>query len=115
MIKIKCGTCGTSQGYVTAADGELRLSADEEKRLVSRGVAEYVTKPIISADAESGNEKPICPEYSVDMKADYLRSLLEQFEIPYKQGMTKADMVAALDEVLCGEAVPEAYVQEPVL
>ncbi|MDE7053861.1 MAG: hypothetical protein K2O84_03475 [Oscillospiraceae bacterium] len=47
MIYITCGTCGTSQGYKTQADGALTLPAAEEKRLVARGVAEYVTKPII--------------------------------------------------------------------
>lgn len=50
MIKIKCGTCGTSQGYKTESDGELTLPAAEEKRLVDRGVAKYVTRPIISPD-----------------------------------------------------------------
>lgn len=50
MIRIICGTCGTSKGYKTAADGELTLPAAEEKRLVARGVAEYVTRPVIGTD-----------------------------------------------------------------
>lgn len=49
MIRIICGTCGTSQGYKTAADGPLILPDSEERRLVLRGVAEYVTTPIIGA------------------------------------------------------------------
>lgn len=49
MIQIKCGTCGTSQGYKTPTDGALSLPISEEARLVSRGVAAYVTKPIIGA------------------------------------------------------------------
>lgn len=55
MILIKCGTCGTSQGYKTASDGALSLPAAEERRLVARGVAEYVTRPIIgpASDADS--------------------------------------------------------------
>lgn len=55
MIRIICGTCGTSQGYKTQADGALTLPAAEETRLVSRGVAEYVTRPIIdpASDADS--------------------------------------------------------------
>lgn len=58
MIRIICGTCGTSKGYKTAADGELTLSAAEEKRLVARGVAEYVTRPVIgpASDADSPAE-----------------------------------------------------------
>ena len=55
MIRIICGTCGTSKGYKTVADGELTLPAAEERRLVARGVAEYVTRPIMSpaSDADS--------------------------------------------------------------
>lgn len=50
MIQIICGTCGTSQGYKTKNDGTLTMPAAEERRLVARGVAEYVTKPIIGPD-----------------------------------------------------------------
>lgn len=50
MIRITCGTCGTSQGYKTKNDGALTLPAAEERRLVARGVAEYVTRPIIGPD-----------------------------------------------------------------
>ncbi len=53
MIYITCGTCGTSQGYMTAADGVLSLSAAEEKRLVNRGVAKYATRPVIENGADS--------------------------------------------------------------
>lgn len=48
MIKIICGTCETALGYKTRADGELTLPAAQEKRLVERGVAEYVTRPVIN-------------------------------------------------------------------
>ena len=50
MIYIICGTCGTSQGYKSKNDGAIALPAAEERRLVARGVAEYVTKPVISSD-----------------------------------------------------------------
>ena len=50
MIYITCGTCGTSRGYKTKNDGAITLPAAEERRLVARGVAEYVTKPIIGPD-----------------------------------------------------------------
>lgn len=56
MIRVICGTCGTSRGYKTAADGVISLPADEEKRLVRRGVAEYVTRPVIDNDADSPGE-----------------------------------------------------------
>lgn len=50
MIYITCGTCGTSQGYKNKNDGAITLPAAEERRLVARGVAEYVTKPIINTN-----------------------------------------------------------------
>lgn len=46
MIHIICGTCGTSAGYKTAADGEFSLPAAEEARLVRRKVAAYATRPV---------------------------------------------------------------------
>ena len=55
MIRIICGTCGTSKGYKTEADGAFALPATEEKRLVSRGVAEYVTRPVIGPDSTAGS------------------------------------------------------------
>nr|DAI82282.1 MAG TPA: hypothetical protein [Caudoviricetes sp.] len=64
MIRIISGTCGTSKGYKTAADGELALPAAEERRLVARGVAEYVTRPVMcpASDADSpvdGEDPPV--------------------------------------------------------
>lgn len=50
MIYITCGTCGTSKGYKNKNDGAITLPAAEERRLVARGVAEYVTKPIIGTN-----------------------------------------------------------------
>lgn len=50
MIYITCGTCGTSKGYKNKNDGAITLPAAEERRLVTRGVAEYVTKPVIGPD-----------------------------------------------------------------
>ena len=52
------------------------------------------------------------------MKADQLRALLEQYGVPYKSGMNKADMVAALDEYFAqdgGEAPPELGAEAPVV
>ncbi len=153
MIRIKCGTCGTSQGYKTAADGKLTLPREEEARLVARGVADYVTRPILNAAsdvgapagaaAESGPGATMpdngiaaegatadgsanIPAYDIDMKADHLRSLLKQFEIPLRAGMSKQEMVAALDAVFKpeqpagedldgGEAPPELGAEEPVV
>lgn len=153
MIRIKCGTCGTSQGYKTAADGKLTLPREEEARLVARGVADYVTKPILNTapapgtpaeDApgdgagvtlpEAGNAAEgaaegggYIPAYSIDMKADSLRSLMKQHNIPCRVGMSKAEMVAALDAVFSpavegdeeitgdGEPLPDLGAEGPVV
>lgn len=152
MIRIKCGTCGTSQGYKTAADGKLTLPREEEARLVSRGVADYVTKPILSTApapggaaedtpkdgagvtlpeaenaAESMTEGGDIPAYSIDMRVDYLRSLMKQHDIPCKVGMSKAEMVAALDAVFNpavendeeiiedGGLLPDLGAEEPIV
>lgn len=47
MIYIISGTCGTSKGYMTPANGALSLPVEEEARLVRRGVARYVTVPVV--------------------------------------------------------------------
>jgi hypothetical protein len=53
MIFITCGTCATSQGLKNSKSGELHLPPEEEARLVNRGVARYVTVPIVEADEDS--------------------------------------------------------------
>ena len=58
MIRIKCGTCGTSKGYKTHADGAIALPATEEARLVARGVADYVTVPIIDNSPNAPTTPP---------------------------------------------------------
>lgn len=63
---------------------------------------------------EEGDE---IPEYSIDLKADQLRALMEQYGVPYKSGMNKSDMVAALDEYFAqdgGEAPPDLSAAGPV-
>lgn len=63
MIRIICGTCETTRGCKTSADGPITLPAAEERRLVLRGVAEYETRPIIGPDTapvprSGGGEEP---------------------------------------------------------
>ena len=68
--------------------------------------------PGSSAD-DGGDELPSVPAYSVEMKVDQLRPLLERFGLAFKVGMTKADMVAALDEYF--SAAPDDDEEPPVL
>lgn len=88
------------------------FSADpvQEKRLVDMKLAVYVKAP---AAADSGapigfDETPDedampdgvtgIPKYSVDMKATELREIGALCGLTFKVGMTKAEMVAALDK-----------------
>jgi hypothetical protein len=60
------------------------------------------------------------PKYSVDMKAAELREIMEDCGLQYKVGMSKADMVAALDayfgdEVEDEDTPPDLGAEDPVL
>lgn len=59
------------------------------------------------------------PDYNVDMKAEELRDMMKVCDLAFKFGMSKADMVAALDAhfdggVDDGEAPPNLAAEEPV-
>lgn len=66
MIRIICGTCGTSAGLKTSADGYFSLPAGEERRLVERHVAEYAMVPAetpiqpVATDCSSDFERAAC-------------------------------------------------------
>lgn len=135
----------------TSKDAAFSLPPEEEQRLVRRGVAVYVTGVAdpceepgeggVATDAEGPGEDGqgdntfesergaesvenarTVPDYSVDMKVDELREIMEQFGLSFKVGMTKADIVAALDEIFVdiaegdvdGEAPPALTPEEPV-
>lgn len=119
QVKIIKGAYGhrpEGKHYIhTALTGEVvDVSNAEADRLVSIGVATYIEK---ECEASSGDAIAI-PVYSIDMKADQLRALMEQENLPLKAGMTKADMVAALDEnftsVDDSDALPEPSAENPV-
>ncbi len=130
-----------------AGDPPFDVEDGEAERLVSLGVAAYVRdttienkpeKPVATPpNGRNGTETDITPlnqndgsegagdeqekvAYSVDMKASELRDMMEKFGLVYKVGMTKADMVAALDEYFSGEEVedgeapPNLTAEEPV-
>ncbi|MEN6437026.1 MAG: hypothetical protein ABFD97_00415 [Syntrophobacter sp.] len=150
VIKIINGTYGHrpagSRGIEPkqACDAPFEIEDDKAERLVSRGIAVYVgepTAPIVIAETEdakgvaTGQESSTAPppggntsdtenapkaQYSIDMKAVELREILEQCGLVYKVGMTKAAMVAALDEYFEEEAdddeqPPALGAAEPVI
>lgn len=93
MIKVKQGTIGYWDGRkvvpYTEANGAIELDSAAEARFVKLGVAEYVGEP---------NDTVKAPAYSVDMRADALREIGKHYGLTFKVGMSKVDMVAALDE-----------------
>lgn len=93
MIIVKQGTIGYWDGRkvvpYTEANGAIELDSAAEARFVKLGVAAYVGEPTDTVKA---------PAYSVDMKPAALREIGKTYGLIFKVGMSKADMVAALDE-----------------
>ena len=119
MIKIICGVYGGADGMKRPGDKPFSLSPAEEARLVARKVAAYVNEPTTEApqdeyipeDAPIGfDETPPddfdelpdgvigIPEYSVDMKPAELREIGKLCGLTFKVGMSKQEMVDALDK-----------------
>lgn len=115
MIRMIRGVFGLPvKGIVKAMDknsGPFNAGAEQEERLIRLGLAVRVDDgepaPVdeVETDAPIGfDETPPLPEgvtgipeYSVDMKASELREIGAMCGLTFKVGMTKADMVAALD------------------
>ena len=113
MIKMIAGVFGLP---VTDENGRKRVqamgvnsgpfSADpaQEKRLVDMKLAVYVKAPTLVDDETPDEDAKLpdgvtgIPEYSVDMKATELREIGALCGLTFKVGMTKAEMVAALDK-----------------
>lgn len=136
---------GKTSVALTEADGPQFLGAELEARLVAEGVAIYVDEPIkqpktvatdirdniSSQKTESSISEsvpiienvivPVKPEYNKDMKLSELREIMEMYQIPYKVGMSKGEIVAKLDEyfgVVEEEIIddmPDLNAEEPVL
>lgn len=119
MIKIICGVYGGVDGMKRPGDKPFSLSSAEEARLVARKVAAYVNEPATEApqDEDIHDDAPIgfdeippedldelpegvigIPEYSVDMKATELREIGKLCGLHFKVGMSKQEMVDALDK-----------------
>lgn len=120
MIQIICGVYGGKDGVKRPGDKPFTLSPAEEARLVARKVAVYVNAPTIAPEDEDiPDDAPIgfdetppedfdmddlpdgviaIPEYSVDMKATELREIGKLCGLTFKVGMSKEEMVAALDK-----------------
>ena len=138
-----------------AGDPAFQVEDAEAARLVSLKVAAYVdvanefiptgvatapeqfkdNKPSDNITDENSSSKSETealkgiPSYNADMKSTELREIMSDYGISYKVGMSKADMVAALDEYFKEEsgedsdegsegdeeAPPDLGAEEPVL
>ena len=110
MIKIISGTYGhLIDGRVrpkTAASEPFSLTPEQEKRLVERGVAAYVTPPVDTpVEMEYGNQpdtepaaaEPAGKAYHIGMTAKELREIGASYGLTFKQGISKAEIVEKLD------------------
>jgi hypothetical protein len=146
MIIVTNGIVVYNRAAITEKDGPQNLPPEIEARLVSEGVAEYVNRPVEKSNGKrvatppekkkgqgEGDHQPAKepssesqraaqdkPQYSIDMKASELRELLEECGLIYRVGMSKADMVAALDcyfeeETEDNESPPNIGAEDPVI
>jgi len=113
MVKIKLTAGVYCHNYTIIRAGDPAIEVDEAiaRRLVEeKGVAEYVTPPATEPELPAGIVG--VPVYSEEMKADELRAIGELCGLTFKKGMSKADMVAALDAHIEANMVEGVEVNE---
>ena len=140
-IKITRGFYGlhTKLGIRTKGPNDEAFEVDnnEAKRLVDLGIAKYigdtpvatveesadednasVNTPETEAPAESeyeGDSVTDIPEYSSDSTVTELRAIAKAEGISFKVGMTKSEMVEALDEHFGVMDAPDLSAETPVV
>lgn len=114
MIEMKAGVFGlpikgkdgktVSIKGMDKNSGPFEAGAEQEARLVALGMAVYVDKSVDTTEPDAVTELPELPdgvtaisEYSVENTVKELRAIGELCGLTFKVGMTKAEMVEALD------------------
>ena len=104
MIRIVKGVYGylDKDGIVrpkTEADAPFELLPEQEARLVLLGVAQYVgnVNPA-PVPEESAAETPTGERLLTDMSAKELRELGKDYGLTFKVGISKAEMVKAIED-----------------
>lgn len=132
---------------VRAGDPPILLEANKAAKLIARGIATFVYDEDIKepemevatgnepseedklVDTPTGDETVLKgvlgaeekPEYSTKMKVAELREIMDDCGISFRVGMSKADMVEALDEYFEDDLeddldeMPDLLPEEPVL
>lgn len=99
MIKIIKGVYGHMvNGTVkpkTTEDEPFELTPEQETRLVSRGVAVYVGESEKGGTAEDISQAEV-DSYLEDMSANELRELGKEYDLTFKVGTKKAEMLKAI-------------------
>ena len=98
MIKIIAGVYGHYiGGKVVAKDATsapFELTAEQEARLVGLGIAEYVEAHVEATAETEDARKPLA-----DMTKKELAALCAEYGLELKGNATKADMIAAIEDV----------------
>lgn len=92
MIRIISGAYGGKNGLIRPNDPPFSLSPEKEKRLVDRGVAEYVIENGIQLD-----EVTSMPMYDINMTERQLRGLCDAYKLDHKKAKKKAELIELLD------------------
>lgn len=117
-IRIISGVFGWKHGsaydLVKAGDAPIEVEDKVACRLVEQKVAKYVEAPAEESglpDLPDG-VYPV-PQFSIDSTVAELREIAKQCGVTFKVGMTKEDMVAALDAHIEANLVDGVDVDEP--
>lgn len=118
-IRITSGVFGWKHGsaydLVKAGDAPIEVEDKTARRLVEKlGVAEYVEAPAEESglpDLPDG-VYPV-PQFSIDSTVAELREIAKQCGVTFKVGMTKEDMVAALEAHIEANMVDGVDVDDP--
>ncbi len=92
MIRIISGAYGGKNGLIRPNDPPFSLSPEKEKRLVDRGVAEYVIENGIQLHDDSS-----IPVYDISMTEKQLRGLADVYKIDHKKVKGKQNLIDLLD------------------
>ena len=138
-IKIKRGFYGLHTKFGVQAKGPnddaFEVDENEAKRLVDLGIAKYIGDTPVATVEESadednasvntpetttenkndGDDETDIPEYSIKTNAKELRKIAESVGITFKVGVTKEDMVKALDEYFGVMDAPDLSAETPVV
>ena len=97
MIRLISGVYGAEDGMKRPKDGPFSLTDNEEARLVSRGVAEYVFDRTTLPAAPSRTESVGVMRYDEGMTMKQLRGIADYLGLDTSKLRSKRDVVKLLD------------------